>query len=117
MSLEENQKNTMFDDYIMNKIKKILSFPLTIMTKIKIWFMKKERILLFIFCMISLWGFFVGLEEAQTHYEVIGIDRSGNSEVWWRRGFNLHEFFQIWMVCSIPLIIQNVCFICFRGKK
>ena len=80
------------------------------------WFMKKERILLFIFSMFSLFWFFLGLEDAQTRREVVGI--IGEPEIHrWKSGFNLHQFFQIWIGFSIPLIIQNICFICFRDKK
>ena len=54
----------------------------------------------------------MGLEKAQHIWEVQGI--VGEPEV---RRWTYGEFFQIWMVCSIPLIIQNICFICFRDKK
>jgi hypothetical protein len=81
--------------------------------------MKKEveRILLFSFSMFSLIGFIFGLEEAQTHYKVPLGFVSKYSDFRWIKGFNFFEFFQIWMVSSIPLIIQNICFICFRDKK
>jgi hypothetical protein len=81
------------------------------------WFMKKERILLFIFSMFSLLGFFLGLENAHHIWEVQGIVGVPEVRRWTYGGFYLFEFFQIWMGFSIPLIIQNICFICFRDKK
>jgi len=52
---------------------------------------------MFVFSMISLLGFFVGLSDAD------GYD-----------GFDFVEFFQIWVAFSIPLIIQFIYILIFR---
>ena len=55
--------------------------------------------LMFVFCLISLIGFLIGLNDADRY-----------------SGFDFVEFFQIWIVFSLPLLIQLIYISIFRER-
>ena len=57
-----------------------------------------RKVFMFVFFLLSLFGFIIGLEEAKYASE------------------KLITFFQNWILCSIPLIIQLIYISIFRER-